>query len=123
MDRILAKISVDEVQMTKRMSATDAKNHWGDLVETVSGQGEIVIVENRREPMLVVISPSDFEEFQALRRAKRLQEARESLNRIQEIQREMTRGLSDDEADALIEEVMAEDRDRHSRFPSARARS
>jgi prevent-host-death family protein len=107
----------------KRMSASDAKNRWGDLIRTVTDEGETVVVESRREPLVVVISPSEYDEFQALRRAKLLRDVRESFNRIQETQREMTRNLSDDDADALIEEVMAEDRSRHSRFPSGTAPS
>ena len=93
----------------QRMSASDVKNHWGDLVRAVA-DGERVVVESHREPILVAISPADFEEFQALQKAKRLQEARETLQRIQERQWELTKDLSDAEADAIIERVMAEDR-------------
>jgi prevent-host-death family protein len=100
----------------QRMSASDAKNRWGDLVKTVVDQGETVVVESRREPLLVVISPADYEELQALRRANLLREVRESLNRIQDAQLEVTRDLSEEAADALIEEIMAEDQRNHSRF-------
>jgi prevent-host-death family protein len=103
----------------QRMSASDAKNHWGDLVKTVLDQGETVVVESRREPLVVVISPADYDELQALRRAQLLREVRASLNRIQEAQLEMTRDLSDEAADALIEQIMAEDQMNHSRFRNA----
>jgi prevent-host-death family protein len=93
----------------QRMSASDVKNHWGDLVRAIA-DGERVVVESRREPILVAISPADYEEFQALQKAKRLQEAREALQRIQERQWELTKHLSDAEADAIIERVMEEDR-------------
>jgi prevent-host-death family protein len=93
----------------QRMSASDVKNHWGDLVRAVA-DGERVVVESRREPILVAISPADYEEFQALQKAKRLQEAREALERIQERQWELTKDLSEAEADAIIERVMEEDR-------------
>ena len=96
--------------MTKRMTATDAKNRWGDLIKAVVDQGEPVIGENRREPVVVVISPSEFEEFQALRKEEWLREARATLHHIQEIQRKRTQNLSDAEADALIERLMEEDR-------------
>lgn len=94
----------------QRMSASEAKNHWGELVKTVVDQGEAVVVESRREPLVVVISPADYDELQALRRAKRLQEAREALQRIREMQWELTKDLSDAEADAIIDRVMEEDR-------------
>lgn len=103
----------------KRMSASDAKNHWGELTKAVVGAGETVVVENRREPMLVVIPPTDFEEYQTLRREKILREVRESLIRIQDVQLELTRGLSEEDADALIDQVMAEDRADRNRAMSA----
>ena len=103
----------------KRMSATEAKNHWGDLVKTVTEDGEPVVIENRREPVLIAISPADFAELESLRRAQLLREVRASLNRIQEEQLEVTRDLSDEAADALIEEIMAEDQRNHSRFTNA----
>jgi prevent-host-death family protein len=74
------------------------------------------VMANEPEPVLVAISPADYEELQALRRAKLLREVRESLNRIQEAQLEVTRDLSEEAADALIEEIMAEDQRNHSRF-------
>ena len=94
----------------QRMSASDAKNRWGDLVKTVVDQGESVVVESRREPLLVVISPADYDELQAFRRAKRLQDAKEALQRVKEMQRELTKNLSEAEADAIIERIMEEDR-------------
>lgn len=97
--------------MTRRMSATDAKNRWGELVETVSALGESVIVENRREPMLVVISPADFDEFQALRREKRLREFRERLQQIADVQARLNADLSEEEAEALVQRALAEDRE------------
>jgi len=100
--------------MTKRMSATDAKNRWGELVDTVVSQGESVIVENRREPMLVVISPSDFDEFQALRKEQRLREFRERLEQIIEVQSKLNADLTEEEAEALVQRALAEDRDERS---------
>ena len=85
----------------QRMSASDAKNRWGDLVKTVVDQGDTVIVESRREPLVVVISPADYDEFQALRRAQLLREVRASLHRIERIQE----GRNDDLSDEEIEEI------------------
>lgn len=94
----------------KRMSASDVKNHWGDFVRAVAEEGESVIVENRRDPILVAISPADYDELQALRRAQLLREARETFREIQEMQWERTKDLSEAEADAIIERLMEEDR-------------
>ncbi len=99
----------------KRMSATDAKNHWGDLVKSVAEQGEVVIVENRREPILVAISPADFEELQAFRKEKRLKEIRERLRRIEDAQWKLNSDLTEQDAEALVQRALAEDRQERSR--------
>ncbi len=85
----------------QRMSASDAKNRWGDLVKTVVDQGDTVIVESRREPLVVVISPAAYDEFQTLRRAQLLREVRASLQEIERIQA----GRNDDISDEEIEEI------------------
>ena len=99
----------------KRMSATDAKNHWGDLVKSVAEQGEIVIVENRRSPILVAISPADFEELQVLRKDRRLREIRERLQRIEEAQWKLNSDLTEQEAEALVQRALEKDRQERSR--------
>lgn len=97
--------------MTKRMSATDAKNRWGELVAAVTEQGESVIVENRREPVLVAISIADFDEFQALRKEQKLREFRQQLQRIAEAQTRLNADLTEEEAEALVQRALSEDRE------------
>lgn len=104
----------------KRMSATDAKNRWGDLVRSITEDGDPVVIENRREPVFIAISPADFEEFQAYKKEMRLQRFRKALQRIQEEQLKLTADLTEEEAEALIQRAMAEDReDRHQRLRAA----
>jgi prevent-host-death family protein len=114
MDRIMYIRAERGKSMTKRMSASDAKNRWGELVDTVVSQGESVIVENRREPMLVVISPSDFDEFQSLRKEQRLREFRERLEQIVEVQAQLNADLTEEEAEALVQRALEEDREDRS---------
>ncbi len=92
----------------KRMSASDVKNHWGNFVRTVVEDGEPVVVENRREPILIAISPADFEELEALRKEKRLQEMRATLRQIEERQAELNRDLTAEQADELVQRYIAE---------------
>lgn len=107
--------------MTKRMSATDAKNRWGDLVRSIAQDGEPVIVENRREPVLIAISPADFDALQAYKKEMRLRQFRESLQRIQDAQAGLTSDLTEDEAEALVQQAMEEDRqERKKRIRAAR---
>lgn len=89
------------------------------FIEVDMETGAPAAIANQSESVLVAISPADYEELQVLRRAKLLREVRKSLNRIQEAQLEMTRDLSDEAADALIEEIMADDQRNHSRFTNA----
>jgi prevent-host-death family protein len=95
----------------KRMSATEAKNHWGDLVRAITEDGEPVVIENRKEPVLIAISPADFEDFQAYKRELRLQRFREQLQKIKEVQSKLTADLTEEEAEALVQRALAEDRE------------
>jgi prevent-host-death family protein len=101
----------DAAVAMKRMSATEAKNHWGELVRAVTEGGEPVVIENRREPVLVAISPADFEEFQTYKRELDLQRFREQLRKIQDVQSKLTADLTEEEAEALVQRALAEDRE------------
>ena len=47
--------------MVKRMSAREARNNFSDLLGLVYYSKEVVIVEKRGRPFVVVISPEDYE--------------------------------------------------------------
>jgi prevent-host-death family protein len=53
--------------MSKRVSASDAKNNFGGLLESVAALGRVDIVRHGR-PVAIVLSPRD---FQALSEAAR----------------------------------------------------
>jgi prevent-host-death family protein len=85
----------------KRMSASEVKNHWGVFVKAVTDGDEDVVVENRREPLFVAISPESYERFQSLSRDQKLQQARERLKEIERLQAGRNVELTEEE----IEEI------------------
>ncbi len=95
----------------KRMSASDVQNHWGEFVRLLTEDGQTVVVENRREPVFVAISPEDFERFQSLVKEQRLQRAREALQEIERLQQGRNADLTDDEVVAIGNETAREIRD------------
>lgn len=85
----------------KRMSASDVKNHWGVFVKAVVEGDEDVVVENRREPLFVAISPESYERFRALSRDEKLRQAKARLKEIQRLQADRNNDLSDAEIEEL----------------------
>jgi prevent-host-death family protein len=94
--------------MTRRVSATEAKNRLGELLRVVSHEGETVVVENRREPTAVIVSFADYQELQTLREAKRRQDAVAELRQIAERQAERNKDLTEEEAQELVERAVAD---------------
>ena len=95
--------------LTKRISAKEARDNFGDLLGSVHYGGQPVIVEKKGKPFAVVISPEDFERFQEL--------ARERLfETIQEV-RKANQGVDPDQvlADvtAAVEAVRQEEYERN----------
>ena len=63
--------------MTRRISAKEARDNFGDLLGSVRYGGEPVIVEKKGRPFAVVISPEDFERFQEFAREQFFETVRE----------------------------------------------
>ena len=95
----------------KRMSASDVQNHWGEFVRSVTEEGQTVVVENRREPMFVAISPDDFAQFQALLKEQKLQRARMALREIERLQQGRNDDLTDEDVEAIGNEAARDIRD------------
>lgn len=97
--------------VTRKISATEAKNRLGAYLKMATEDGDAVIVENRREPSAVIIS---FEAYQRLRAAQTMldrQRRLAELDRIAELQAERNSDLTEETADALIQQYLAEDRE------------
>ena len=63
--------------MTKRISAKEAWDNFGDLLGSVRYGGEPVIVEKKGRPFAVMISPEDYERYQELARERLFETIRE----------------------------------------------
>jgi prevent-host-death family protein len=63
--------------LTRRISAKDARNNFGDLLGQVRYSGEPVIVEKQGRPFAVLISPEDFERFQTIAKEQFFETVRE----------------------------------------------
>lgn len=108
--------------MTRTVTATEAKNTLGSLIRLVSEQGDTVIIENRHERTAILIPVADYEELQVLRKHKIRREAMETLSRIEAIQAERNKDLTDEEAQALVDRAIKDIReDRKQRARNAAA--
>ena len=63
--------------VTKRISAKEARDNFGDLLGSVHYGGQPVIVEKKGRPFAVMISPEDFERFQKIAKEQFFETVRE----------------------------------------------
>ena len=63
--------------LTKRISAKEARDNFSDLLGSVHYSGNPVIVEKKGRPFAVVISPEDFDRFQAIAKEQFFETVRE----------------------------------------------
>jgi prevent-host-death family protein len=92
--------------MTRTITATEAKNRLGAVLNSVQQSGEPVIVESRHAPAAVIMTYGDFEELQEYRAERRRQESIEKIREIQSRVSERNKDLSDEEADRIADEVV-----------------
>jgi prevent-host-death family protein len=94
---------------TRTVSANEAKQHWGAMMQAVA-DGEDVVVESHGKPKAVVISPEAFDE---LRRARERLRRDEAIAWLREFEASYD-GRNDDLTDEQIEELA--DRAAHEIF-------
>lgn len=97
--------------VTRKISATEAKNRLGAYLRMATEDGDAVIVENRREPSAVIISFAEYQQLQAARTLLDRQRRLAELDRIAELQAERNSDLTEETADALIQQYLTEDRE------------
>lgn len=85
----------------KRISATDAKNHWGTFVRAITEGSGAVVVENRNKPLFVAIAPEEFDDYESFLKERKLRRARAALSEIQHLQADRNDDLSDAEVEEL----------------------
>jgi prevent-host-death family protein len=59
-----------ECLMTKRVSAREGRAHFADITDRVHDTGEPVIVEKQEQPSVALVSLSDFDILERVRREK-----------------------------------------------------
>jgi len=90
--------------MPKTVSATEAKNNLGAVIEwAVQNKDDVVVVKSRGEPKVVVMSFAEYEKVKEVKEKERRREALETLRAIREKQLERNRDLTEEEADALAD--------------------
>jgi prevent-host-death family protein len=62
--------------LTRRISVKEARSNFSDLLGSVRYSGDPVIVEKKGRPFAVMISPEDFERFQAVAKERFFETAR-----------------------------------------------
>lgn len=92
----------------KTVTATEAKNRLGSYLGDVSrGEGDVVI-ENHGKPMAVLVSYDDYRDLREVQVRQRRREAMEELRRLRAEVRAVNQDLTEEEADAIAEEIGSE---------------
>lgn len=94
--------------MPRTVSATEAKNRLGAIVEYAVKNPDGVIIESRGKPRAVILS---FEEYQKVKKAQeqmRRQEALAKLRALAEEVRKRNQDLSAEQADELADQIVRE---------------
>lgn len=94
--------------MSRTVSASEAKNRLGSIIDWVVENQEEVIVENRGEPTAVIMSAAEYERVRVLREKARRAEAMEQMRRLRERVLVRNRDLSAEQGDALADRFSRE---------------
>ncbi|HEX8221141.1 MAG TPA: type II toxin-antitoxin system prevent-host-death family antitoxin [Chloroflexia bacterium] len=97
--------------MPKTVTATDAKNKFGSLVNWVVENGDEVIVENHGQPAVVLVPVSEYEGYKAFREAERRKRLLAELTELRERVRKNNPDITTDEqafeiADEIVRDAV-----------------
>ena len=97
--------------MPKTVTATDAKNKFGSLVNWVVENSDEVIVENHGQPAVVLVPVSEYEGYKAFREAERRKRLLAELTEIRERVRKNNPDITTDEqafeiADEIVRDAI-----------------
>lgn len=90
--------------MARAVSATEAKNRFGAVLDWVANDGEDVVVERQGRPLAVIVSIVEYEELQDLRERRRRQEALETLRRLRDQVVERNRDLTPEQVEEIADQ-------------------
>ena len=94
--------------MPKTVSATEAKNRLGSLMQWVVEQQDEVIVENHGAPNVVIMTVAEYEKLQALKEKARREEVLREIRALREQVLARNRDLTPEEADELADRFSRE---------------
>lgn len=69
--------------MVRAVSATEAKNRFGTVLDWVIKDGDEVVVERQGRPLAAILSMAAYDRFKELREKERRQQALETLRSVQ----------------------------------------
>jgi prevent-host-death family protein len=87
------------------VSATEAKNRLGTIIGRVSRGEDDVVIENHGKPTAVLISYELYRELREAQDRLRRREAMDALWRLRDEVRARNQDLTEEEADAIAEDV------------------
>lgn len=94
--------------MARRVSASEAKNRLGSIIDWVTENQEEMIVENRGEPTAVIISIAEYQQMQELKEKARRSEALGQMRKLRDSVMARNRDLGAEEADSLADRFSRE---------------
>ena len=94
--------------MTKAVTATEAKNRLGALMQHVRASEEPILIELRGRPEVALITAEQLADFEALKRNRRSEEAIARLEAIEAKAEDRNADLSEDEAMELAVKAVRE---------------
>jgi prevent-host-death family protein len=108
--------------MEKTISTLELKNDPDAVLRNVSGGDEVVIVESPEAPTAAIISLDEYRRLREVEDLQRRQQAFAELERLRLKIDESLSDLSDDERQALADEIARETDERiAARFPLAKS--
>jgi len=94
--------------MPRTVSATEAKNRLGAIVEYAVKNPDGVIIESRGKPRAVILSFEEYQKVKKVQEQARRREALEKLRALAEEVRQQNQDLSADQADELADQIVRE---------------
>ncbi len=96
--------------MTKHISATEARVHFGEVMRQVVEQNQAIIVERAGEPQVAIVPVSEYHRLRRMQRSAEVDEALQRLAAIGEKIRERRKTIAVPEPEEIIQQ-MREERD------------
>jgi prevent-host-death family protein len=94
--------------MTRTVTATEAKNRLGALMSEVRQSDEPILVELRGRPEIAIITAAQLSDFEELKRKRRGEEAFAKLEAIRAMSGDRNNDLTEEEADTIVNQAIRE---------------